>query len=203
MKKGSELMTRPVLAAFALILFVAALVFLYWRLSLVVSNPCWQAVMIGLQPLIKPVEKVPELTFDECLDRYVITSSRSECELLCNLQNDDILKKKCAAKCRSGKDPQAFIIAIPDNKELFMKTIQSIAHSNIHWMFNGKVEVANLDCELLDVIGINECEQKGDKWVCVQDGKDKASHEISILHHGENSCSISIRTESGESVPDV
>lgn len=197
MRKGSELMTRPVLATFALILFVAALVFLYWKLSLVVSNPCWQAVLIGLQPLIKPVERVPELTFDSCLDRYVITSSRSECELLCNMQNNDELKNKCSVKCRSGRDPQTFIIAIPDNKGLFGRVSKSIGSGSINWMFKGKVEVINLDCELLDVFGIDECDQEGDKWVCRQKGNDVASREISVLHYGENSCAISIRTELG------
>lgn len=202
MIKGSGLMPKPILAVFSLLLFIIAMIFLIWRLSVYLSNPCWASVVGGLEPLAVNNNKPTTLVFDkECLEKFVITSNMGECQMYCNRQSDNDLISKCTQKCTSGSEgePRTFIIAIPELRDGFFgpgsKVIDSITKRNFKWLFDGKTEVFRLDCEVTNVTGIDECVENLQSWSCTNTiGTSSYRFTVDKSESGET-CTISATLE--------
>ncbi|UCD02717.1 MAG: hypothetical protein JSV63_02925 [Candidatus Aenigmatarchaeota archaeon] len=193
MTKGSSPITKPLFAVFALLLFVVGLVYLMWMLSIYLSNPCWSDVLKGLQPLAVEARGPKILIFDECVDRYVITSDRAGCQLICNQQSNDDLKKSCTEKCNIGSEDEArtFIIAVPKQRGFFKSAIDTIAKRNLKWLFDGKTEVFDVECVVTDVDGIQECRESSEGWICTPK-ELKRSYRLKIDYGDLDNCIISV-----------
>jgi hypothetical protein len=184
-RKGSNVLSKPLFGVVALALVIFAMVFLYVKLSSI-SNPCWQGVLTGLEPLKLGTAKSTVLNFDsECLDRFVITTSSGVCGLECRKIEDDDQQRACAAVCSSGDGgaTKTFIIALPKNKGLFEKVAGAIQERSLYWLMNGKAEVFTVNCQVASIdASIKECPAGSggsSTWECTPKG-NSASYTIAI-----------------------
>jgi hypothetical protein len=196
-RKGSNVLSKPLFGVVALALVIFAMVFLYVKLSSI-SNPCWQGVLTGLEPLKLGTAKSPVLNFDgECLDRFVITASSGVCGLECRKIDDEEQQRACAAVCSSGDstNPKTFIIALPNNKGLFEKVAGAIHERSLYWLMNGKAEVFTVNCQVSSIdASIKECPAGTggiSTWECTP--KDAASSYTLAIDATKKICDIKVK----------
>ncbi len=206
MRKGEGILPKPLLAAAMLALFVFALVMLYWRLELILTNPCWSDAMEELKPIAESPSRglAATLVLDgdsetgNCLSKVVFTASPDVCKDTCEeYKGDDDQKRGCLQKCQAKEgEAKSFVIALPTTRGGIIggskKVIDAVAKRSFYWLFDGKPMVFSLGCELVDfdVPPAKECSQQGDSWVCTPRKNKKSQYSIRVVEEGEKTCKI-------------
>ncbi|MFH0956922.1 MAG: hypothetical protein V1813_03595 [Candidatus Aenigmatarchaeota archaeon] len=180
-RKGSNVLSKPLFGVIALALVIFAIVFLYVKLASI-SNPCWQEVLLGLEPLKTGTSMPVVMKFDgECLSKFVITTNRAACGIECRSIGDDDEERACASKCSYGDDesPRTFIIAVPKDSGFFEKAGKVIYDRNLYWIMGGKTEVFSVGCQANSVDAALGCEDEHGVWAC-EPGENAASYTLAI-----------------------
>ncbi|MBN2330734.1 MAG: hypothetical protein JXC85_02865 [Candidatus Aenigmarchaeota archaeon] len=204
MRKGGGILPKPLLAAAMLALFVFALVMLYWRLELILTNPCWSDAMERLRPIAESPSRGLSATIildgdsetGNCLSKVVFTPSPDACEDACeDYKGDEDQKRACLQKCQvEPGESKSFVVAIPAVREGILgsgkKVIDAVAKRSFYWLFDGKPMVFSLECELVDFdVPARECTPEGDSWICTP-GNKKSQYNIRVVKDGERTCRI-------------
>lgn len=194
MGKGTGVLPKPLMAAVALVLIVFALIFLYLRLELLFTNPCWKNAVTSLEDIekYKQISSKPELILDgKCTEKVVFTPSSGYCESVCKEYSGDDHVRSCVGKCQNTV-ARSFVVMMPkQRKGVFgypKKFIDAIGNSNFYWLFDGKPIVFILDCEI-DTMEIEDCEESGSSWVC-EPGKEKTTYKLKVVETARETCSI-------------
>ncbi len=175
MKKGNELMAKPLMAVMSLILFIMVLVFMYIQLSSILSGPCWKETLKGLEFFKRETNDDPRLVMDpECMEKVIFTSSPVVCKLACSRIDDGERMRECSAKCsvNASDRGKTFIIAVPLDRGILKRTSQAVSNRNVEWIFPDKMEVFVADCEIIDLTGFigedgnSVCTKDGNSWEC-------------------------------------
>lgn len=200
MRKGGGLLPKPMLAAVTLTLFVFALVMLYWRLELILTNPCWSDAMEKLKPIDESVSRgrVATLVLDHaCVRKIVFTSDPDECEDTCEEYKGDVDQKRgCLKKCNTApSEAKTFVIALPAERGGLLgykdKVVDAVSKRSFYWLFDGKPVVLSFPCQLAEFNLVNnECPAGGDPWVCTPDKNSVKRYEIGVRELTERTCKI-------------
>lgn len=197
MRKGSDVLPKPLMAVFALVLIVFALIFLYTRLELLLINPCWKNAVTSLEDIEKYKQpgRKPELVLDnKCTEKAVFTSSIETCKSVCNEFSGDDQVRSCVDKCKNT-NAKSFIVLMPKQRKgvfgVTRKVIDAIGNRNLYWLFDGKPTVFILDCEI-DALEIENCQENGLSWEC-EAGKEKKTYELWVEETAKDRCAIKTR----------
>lgn len=202
MKKGGGILPKPLLAAAMLALFVFALVFLYWKLELILTNPCWSDAMEELRFIEEGLSRSLPATLvldGSCVRKVVFTTSREVCEDVCNeYKSDDDQTRGCVKKCKTEPDKtKSFVIAMPVERKGLIghgkKVIDAVSKRSFYWLFDGKPQVFSFGCQLdgFELVKYKDaCKEEGDSWVCEPKGDDVKRYKIKVVKETEKICKI-------------
>ncbi len=203
MMKGSGILPIPVKAIFILAIIVVLLVVLHWRLSLILTNPCWEEAMDKLKPIQESIsrELTTTLILDQaCMRKVVFTSSSDVCQDTCeeymthDVENDQ--RRKCLRDCNIQPSlTKTFVIALPTERSGLggsgKKVSDFISSGQYKWLFDGKPVVLSFKCQLIDInIPGQDCIETGESWVCKPPTEGSSRHEITIEQLTPNTCRI-------------
>jgi hypothetical protein len=192
-RKGSNVLSKPLFGVVALALIIFAIVFLSVKLSSI-SNPCWQEVLTGLEPLKTGLSKPVVMNFDaECLQKFVITDNRAACSMECRNIDDADEQRACASACSYGDDenPKTFIMAVPKTSGFFEKAGKVISDRNLYWIMGGKTEVFSVGCQAGTIDTALGCEDEHGVFVC-EPGENAASYTI-VIDDTQKICDIKVK----------
>jgi hypothetical protein len=200
MMRGGGVLPKPLLAAATLALLVFALVMLYWRLELILTNPCWSDAMEKLKPIEESVSRGREATLvldQGCIRKVVFTSDPGTCEDTCEEYNGDVDQKRgCLKKCKAApSETKTFVIALPVERGGLLgykdRVVDAIGKRSFYWLFDGKPVVLSFYCQLAEFeLASDECSDGGDPWVCTPDKKEVKSYAIGVEQLTEKTCRI-------------
>jgi hypothetical protein len=187
------------LASMMLVLFVFALVVLYWRLDLLLANPCWEDVLEGLNE-IKPDKDATLVLSGECVKKIVFATSKTACRDACEIyKGSDEHKLNCLEKCEIWLDnePNTVVVAVPveagdENWWIvpgtgYVKRVgRALGRRNVLWLFGGSPRAFNLDCFVKEFDKdkkIQECKEGTTAWECTP-GSKESTHTIELVEEG-------------------
>jgi hypothetical protein len=203
MKKGAGVLPIPIKAIMILAIIVILLVVLFWRLSLFLTNPCWEEAMNNLRPIEESIARNLKTTLvlnSECVKKVVFTTSRDVCQDTCeeymthDVENDQ--RRECIQKCNVQPSlTKTFVIALPTERAGISgsgkKLSDFINKGEFKWLFDGKVMVFSFKCQLIDIrIHGQDCIETGESWICTPPKQSSSRYEITIEQLGEQTCRI-------------
>ncbi len=203
MRKGSGVLPIPLKAVLILALIVAGLLTLTWRLSMLLTNPCWEDAMDKLKPIQESVSRglTTTLVLDKaCVRKVVFTPSHEACEDTCeeymrhDAENDQ--RRECLKKCNIQPSmTKTFVIALPTERSGWTGPVRKVADfistGQFKWLFDGKPVVLSFDCQLEEMeIPGKECNPTGESWVCKPPSEGSRKIDITVEKLTQNTCRI-------------
>jgi len=182
------------LASFIAVVFL--LVMFSYETSKATTNPCWQSVLGGLKPLDIPSFDEPVIVLDDqCVEKFVFTTSVYVCELTCNGFSDDDKIRECVKKCKTTDDEvRSYIIAMPKESGSVSKAIDAHEGSDVRWFFGGNPHVSWLRCDLTGVnLDSERCIHNSNGWICTPPEDGRIDYNVTVSEASGGRCTIERR----------